>query len=135
MIHGLVITHGGLGEEMVRVVEMIMGPQAGFASLSNDGKSVADLVSGIESWIGAEGDPEKGVVLFVDDFGGSCANAAQMVKTGGVGIRILTGINLAMLLDFLAWREGLDLDDLSRRLVEKGREAVSIVKHGGDANT
>jgi mannose/fructose-specific phosphotransferase system component IIA len=131
MIHGLVITHGNIGRELVRVVEMILGPVAGLAALSNAGKSVQDLTAEIGDHLS---EPEDGAgdrtLLFVDDFGGSCANAAQLAVAGSDGDRILTGVNLAMLLDFATWRESMTAGELARRLVEKGREAVAVLGPG-----
>jgi len=125
MINGLVITHGDLGAELLRVQEMIMGPEAGLASLSNSGKSHTALVAEIGAWLETTSTEADGALLFIDDVGGSCANAAQMAAAGDFPVRILTGINLAMLLDFLTWRESLPPDELARRLVEKGRAAVA----------
>ena len=43
----------------------------------------------------------------------------------------MTGVNLAMLLDFVTWRDGLELPQLARRLVDKGRHAIAIIGPGG----
>lgn len=128
MISGLVVTHGALGAELVRVVEMILGPVPGLVAMTNSGKSVQDLTDEIRAWTGANcGGPDDCALLFIDDFGGSCANAAQLAAISGSPARILTGVNLAMLLDFATWRDSLDLEELPRRLVEKGREAISAL--------
>jgi mannose/fructose-specific phosphotransferase system component IIA len=39
MIRALVLTHGGIGAELVRVTEMILGPVPGLAAMSNHGTS------------------------------------------------------------------------------------------------
>jgi PTS system mannose-specific IIA component len=126
MIHGLVVTHGALGEELVRVVTMILGPTEALSALSNRGLSVRDLTAAIREWLMARQD-DDGVVLFIDDFGGSCANAAQIAGVVGPPAVLLTGVNLAMLLDFLTWRDEMALAELGRRLVEKGRQAIATL--------
>jgi mannose PTS system EIIA component len=128
MLCGLVVTHGGIGKELVKVVELVLGPVPGLAALTNSGKSVQELIAEIRAWSAANcGAPGDGLLLFIDDFGGSCANAAQIAAVSGTPARILTGINLAMLLDFVTWRDSLGLDELPRRLVEKGRDAITAL--------
>ncbi len=123
---GLVVTHGDIGAELVRVVETVLGPEPGLAALSNRGLSGADLVAAIVRALDAVG-PDVSVLVFIDDMGGSCANAARVALRGRTAAAVLTGANLAMLLDFVTWRESLDLAELSRRLVEKGREAIAVL--------
>ncbi len=131
MIRALVITHGDIGREMVQVVEMILGPTEGLQALSNHGKSVADLKNDIQTWLTqtVADDSESGVVLMIDDCGGSCATASQLACGEESGCVILSGVNLAMLLGFMTWRETTEFSDLSRKLVQKSREA--IIQVGG----
>ncbi len=132
MISGLVVTHGGLGEELVRVVTLVLGPVDGLGALSNRGRSAKDVTGDIRDWIAARPDvAADGVIVFIDDFGGSCANAAQLAVQGGPPAAILTGVNLAMVLDFLTWRDSLRVPELARRLVEKGRQAISQLGAAG----
>lgn len=127
MINGLVVTHGDVGRELVRVVEMILGPVDGLDALSNGGKSMQDLTTEIGGWLDAGDGDGRSALLFVDDFGGSCASAAQLALVDRGGSPVLTGVNLAMLLDFATWRDTMSIAELSRRLVEKGREAISVL--------
>ncbi len=124
MIQGLIITHGELGRELVRVVAMIMGPVDGLTALSNTDQSLPELGERIAAWAAAA--PAEELLVFTDDFGGSCTTAARLALRGR-SARLLTGVNLAMLLDFAAWRDELPLPELAARLVRTGREAVSLV--------
>jgi mannose PTS system EIIA component len=125
MINGLVVTHGEFGIQLVSVVEMIMGPVPGLTGRTNSRKSVSELADEIKEWIASQHNSD--VILFIDDFGGSCANAAQLAGVAGSTTRILTGVNLAMLLDFVTWRETMPIEELPRRLVEKGRQAITAM--------
>jgi PTS system mannose-specific IIA component len=128
MVGGLVVTHGGLGEELVRVVSLVLGPVEDLGAVSNRGRSAKDVTAAIREWIAARADGGAGgVIVFIDDFGGSCANAAQLAIHDGPPAAILTGVNLAMVLDFLTWRDTLAVPELARRLVEKGRQAISLL--------
>lgn len=128
MIRALVITHGNIGAELVRVTGLILGPVAGLGALSNSGRSLADLRAEIAAWL-AEGQAAgaTGALILVDDYGGSCATAAQLACGHEKGRAILSGVNLAMLLGFLTWRENDDFEELVSRLVRKGREAITVV--------
>jgi PTS system mannose-specific IIA component len=134
MISGLVVTHGALGEELVHVVTLVLGPTEALGALSNRGLGAREVTAAIRDWLAALPDRgASGVLLFIDDFGGSCANAAQLALQGGPPAAILTGVNLAMVLDFLTWRDSLALPELARRLVEKGRQAISHLGPGAGA--
>lgn len=121
----LVITHGKIGIELVSVVEMIIGPVEGLDSMTNHGKSSGDMVSEINSWL--ENSTTDFSLIMVDDYGGSCAVAAQLACGQRDDVAILSGVNLAMLLVFVTWRENSELDDLVGRMVSKGREAITVI--------
>ncbi len=131
MIRALVMTHGQIGLELVKVVEMILGPVEGLDALSNHGLSGDDLKDKVGSWLGADsGDGNERptfdppVLIFVDDFGGSCGIAAQFCCGQCPGAAIIAGVNLAMLLGFVTWREDNDLDELVSQIIHKGRESI-----------
>jgi len=126
MIQALVLTHGNIGEELVRVVEMILGPVTGLTADTNRGRSAQQVAEVVSSWLTGL-DPEHGGILFIDDYGGSCANAALLGGADASQATVLSGVNLAMLLTFATWREELPCEDVVQRVVDKGREAVTVV--------
>ena len=130
MIRGLVITHGDIGRELVRVTEMILGPVDGLTAMSNHGKSATDITAEISAWL-AEGREHPGGsagnLILLDDYGGSCATSAQLACGPDPGAAIVSGVNLAMLLGFVTWRESGDFDELVSKVVRKGREAIILV--------
>lgn len=126
MIHGLVLTHGGIGEQMVEVVRMILGRVEGLRAASNLHCSARQATDLVEAWLAELGAEMPGIV-FIDESGGSCASAALLAGTEAAGVPILGGVNLAMLLAFATWREELTLAELVQRIVDQGRRAVSIV--------
>ncbi len=138
-MRGLVATHGGIAKELVQVVEMIMGPGSGLDALSNYGKSAPDLTGEIKAWLQGSaggdhqtgGDPSAPAILFIDDLAGSCATSARLASVSSPQVAIVSGVNLAMLLGFVTWREELDFDELVQRLVDKGRNAIGRL--GGTA--
>jgi mannose/fructose-specific phosphotransferase system component IIA len=130
MIRALVMTHGDLGIELVRVTEMILGPVPGLTGLTNRGKSAPDIVAEVQRWLAAaptaDGSEDLKLIL-LDDYGGSCSTGAQLACKGDPTTAIISGVNLAMLLGFVTWRESSDFEELAARIVTKGREAITLV--------
>ncbi len=127
MIRALVLTHGSLGSELVKVVEMILGPVEGLDHGSNLGKSAADLGLEVKEWLAAGEEP---AIILVDDYAGSCATCTQLALVDNPGhedTAVICGVNLAMLLGFVTWRESSDYEELVRRIIQKGREAITQV--------
>jgi len=63
----------------------------------------------------------------IDDYAGSCATAAQLAARDRENVAIISGVNLAMLLGFVTWRDSSDFDELVRKVVQKGREAITML--------
>ena len=132
MIRALVMTHGNIGTHLVQVVEMIMGPVAGLSALSNVNKSAVDLQSEVKAWLdlsdaGAGAGARAGEIILIDDYGGSCASAAVIACGETKNRTIIAGVNLAMLLGYVTWRDSEEQADLAVKVVNKGREAITIV--------
>ena len=129
-IRGLVITHGDLGLELVRVTEMILGPVAGLSAMTNRGRSAEEITASIKEWLAEESDgPSPTRIILLDDYGGSCATSAQLACGQDPDCAIISGVNLAMLLGFVTWRETGDFEHVVGKIVQKGREA--IIRVGG----
>jgi len=126
MIEALVLTHGKIGGEMVKVVEMILGPLPGLQAASNEGLSARQTAAVVGDWINSLPEPTQGLLL-IDEHGGSCATAARLGGTEDAGIPVLSGVNLAMLLAFVTWREDLGRGELVQRIVDQGRKAVAVI--------
>ncbi len=120
------MTHGDIGAELLRVVEMILGPVSGLTAISNSGKSGSELVSSVRSWLAQDGS-SSGEIILIDDYGGSCANAAMLACGENSTRTIISGVNLAMMLGYVTWRDRDDHTELVAKLVQKGREAVTVV--------
>ena len=134
MIRALVITHGDIGRELVRVTEMILGPVPGLTAMSNAGKAATDITEAVRVWLAqdpqgvsdeADG-PDRNLIL-LDDYGGSCATSAQLACGRDPDTAIISGVNLAMLLGFVTWRHTGDFQELVAKIVHKGREAIILV--------
>ncbi len=124
MVKAVLVTHGDLGAELIRTAEAIIGPQDGIGFVTNAGASLEDLSDRVRALLLDSGDP---VVLLVDIPGGSCTHACQQIRALRPNAVIVTGVNLPMLLDFLHNRDQVPFAELTRRLVEKGKDGIRCV--------
>ena len=121
MVHGILVTHGGLGCELVRTVEAILGEQTAVACLSNLDSSLEGLREKISAALGEGDDP---AVVFVDLLGGSCGHACRGLGDGRREVAVFSGVNLPMLLEFFYHRERVGFEELRARLLAKGRDGI-----------
>jgi len=117
-LHGVVVCHGDLATALVAAVEEISGIPGALTPITNTGADRTALENRVAA--AAEG---HATVIFVDLPSGSCLFAAMRRLAGREGVRVITGVNLAMLLEFVFHRD-LDLDALTARIVEAGARAI-----------
>ncbi len=121
----LLVTHGALGEELVKTAEAILGVQTDVTTLSNTGYGSDELAEAIEERVRSV-PAERPVVLFTDLAAGSCGIASRRARCDGRDVRRITGINLPMLLEFFHYRDTLPLDELLPRLETKGKAGIVV---------
>ncbi len=122
----ILVTHGILGEELVRTVAAILGSQTDVAAVSNSGLSADALTAAIDREL-AKLPPDAPIVIFTDLAAGSCGIASRRVDREGRTIRRITGVNLPMLLEFFHYRDTLSLDELLPRMEAKGKAGILIL--------
>ena len=117
-IRGIVVGHGTLAAALIGAVEQISGPNSGLVAISN-----VDCDRGtLEERIVAAATPGPALV-FIDMPSGSCHFAAMRRIQSMADVRIVTGVNLAMLLEFIFDRDG-DVNDVAARIAGVGARAV-----------
>ncbi len=121
-VRALVAAHGDLAAGLVSGVEAIAGRGSAFIALSNRGLGPADIERAIRETV------EAGAleVVFTDLPMGSCAMAARRVQRLMPRLLVVTGANLAVLLDF-AMADGVPVREAAERAVARGREALAAV--------
>ena len=124
MVGVLVITHGNLGQELIKAAELIKGKYDGVLPVSVDSnKGVEDIKKEITTAI-KKVDKGQGVLILTDLFGGTPSNIAlSFLKEGKV--EVVTGVNLPMLLK-LDIRKEKNLTDLSYFIKDYGRKNISL---------
>ena len=127
-VPALVVTHGHLGEALLGAARAIAGPMEGLEAVSNEGMSRDHLVATVGERVKAFG--PRGGIVFADVLGGSCAQAALLAAAHAAPgpVRVLCGVNLAMVLDYLHNRTRMEPAELADHVLARGRAAVQLLE-------
>jgi len=120
MVQGLIIGHRDLSSAILNAIESIAGKTECLFCVSNEGLSTEELTERIKHV--CESDCGGDVLMFVDVFGGSCWRAAKMARIPGA--RIISGLNLPMILSFIHKRATVSPDLLPSVLEKDGKRAI-----------
>jgi len=114
---------GHISEQIGRPSASITGIEGALTPVSNEGCGTEALGERLREAVGA-----GPAVLFVDLPGGSCfTSSARYAKQGGANIAVVTGVNLAMLLDFVFNRD-IPPSEAARRAVDAGGKAIRLTR-------
>jgi mannose PTS system EIIA component len=134
----VIVTHGRIGEELLRVADHIMGRKLGtirVVAVPFMSETTAAFASGPAPyenrlrWLLAEieksveaVDSGAGVIILTDIVGGTAFNASRQLLETGKGT-VIAGVNLPMLLKIPSIRS-LGLDEAAAELVSRSRQAI-----------
>ena len=116
----IVAGHGAFPSGLVSAVQQISGCGDVFLAVSNSGLSGADIESTLRSEASATGVR----VFFTDLPGGSATLAVRRIMRTDPEVVLVTGANLATLLEFVFQPEG-NPREAARIAAEKGRAALA----------
>ncbi len=125
MVGVVLAAHGPLPGALLESAGMIMGdlPQVTSVSLM-PGDGLEGLVDRLQSAVN-EVNTDHGVLLLLDLFGGTPANAATLLTQQMTGVQAVSGVNMPMLLETLLARMGTDsVETLAETACEAGRAGV-----------
>lgn len=124
----LVVTHGKMAMGIKDSVELIIGNSDNVLTESLvAGQDFEEFKSSIEKKIRELG-KETSVLIMVDLFAASPYNAslylAQKLKEEGYDIEVVTGVNLAMVIEASLMLDSMELEDLKDLAINSGKEAI-----------
>jgi mannose/fructose-specific phosphotransferase system component IIA len=99
-LHGVIVTHAAVAQALLAAVAAIAGVNDALIPVSNDGCDSGALAARLTQAIAG-----RPVVLFVDLPGGSCLTTSIRLARTHADVAVVTGVNLAMLLDFVFHRD------------------------------
>jgi PTS system N-acetylgalactosamine-specific IIA component len=118
----LVAGHGDFAAGLISAVTAISGKHGVLVPFSNGSMSGAE----IEGALRAAADAAGVQVVFTDLGAGSCTVAARRMIRGRPDLVLVTGANVAALLDFV-FREDVSPIDAAAGAAERGRAALQVV--------
>jgi mannose/fructose-specific phosphotransferase system component IIA len=104
---------------------LIVGPQQGVRILSNKELSSETLSEAIRSELLSYSGEET--VIFVDVAGGSCLSACRIEEGERNKIKVISGVNLPMVLEFFHYRGRMPFAELVERVAAKGRGGIQTL--------
>ncbi|MBI2981072.1 MAG: PTS sugar transporter subunit IIA [Deltaproteobacteria bacterium] len=124
MIGTVVVTHGNIGEEMVRAVLSIVREDLPLYSVSlEQNEDVEKMRRKIETAV-QRADRGKGVLLLSDMFGGTPSNLCLSFLEEG-RIEVVTGVNLPMIIKLATLREESSLSDIADFIKRYGQKNIA----------
>ena len=119
-LRGVVVCHGKLAGALVEAAESISGVNGALIPVSNTGCDRDALEERVIAAV--DGKPS---VVFVDMASGSCLMAVLRRLKDSDGVKTVTGVNLAMLVDFVFHRS-LPSAEAAARAVAAGTRAIKV---------
>ncbi len=119
-LRGVIVSHAAVGRALIAAVESITGVGDALVAVSNDGCDRDALFRILREAVGA-----GPAVLFIDLPGGSCLTGAVSYARGRPELAVVTGVNLAMLLDFVFHRD-LTPPAAAERAAAAGSRAIRV---------
>jgi mannose/fructose-specific phosphotransferase system component IIA len=119
-LRGVVVCHGAMADALVKAAEQISGVDAALTAVSNTGCDRDTL----EQRVLAAVDKHPAVV-FVDMASGSCLFAVLKRLRSEQSVKVVTGVNLAMLVDFVFHRT-LSPQEAATRAAATGQASIRL---------
>ena len=119
-LKGVIVSHAAVAQALVAAVAAITGIEGALVPVSNEGCGTEALAERLRDAVG-----DGPAVLFVDLPGGSCLTSSARYAKQHADVAVVTGVNLAMLLDFVFHRD-VAPGDAARRAVDAGGKAIRV---------
>lgn len=131
VVVAVVAGHGRFADGLLSALDQITGRGGAFVAVSNTGLNPSDL----EALITAALDRTGARVVFTDLPGGSCTMAVRRVQRARTDVVLVTGANVAVLMEFLFAAEGplgtpvaglAQVGAIARASAEKARATLAV---------
>ena len=125
MIGIIIVSHGNLALELKSAMEHILGVQQNIEILSLFPNDDLDKKKDELEKLINEFDPNKGIIILTDMFGGTPSNLAiSFLKNKK--IEVISGANLPMLVKLIGLRENDDLKKIAEEAKDSAQRYISI---------
>ena len=125
MIGGIIVSHGKLAEELLNVLNILLGEVVNIDAISigwyddveESKKKISQSLQSVNK--------KNGVLIFTDMFGGTPSNLSFSFMKDHQ-IEIITGVNLPMLIKFASLQRSNNLKVVAKKVVEQGRKNIHL---------
>lgn len=119
----IVIGHGAFSAGLVSAVDQICGMAGKLVGLSMKGLTPEDIETAIRSALAQTG----AQVIFTDLPAGSATLAARRIVRDDPGVILVSGVNLATLLDFV-FNTAASPAEAARSAAERGKASLIVIE-------
>jgi len=125
MVGLVIVSHGNLGAELIKVAELIVGKMEGAMSVSVNALEEVDKARDEIGSAVRKVQGKNGVLVLTDMFGGTPSNLS-LAFLNEDNIEVLTGVNLPMIIKFANHRKDKSLADLVPLVQESGLKSIIV---------
>ncbi len=122
MPKGIIICHGKLAFELVQAAERILGNVDQVLTFSNDQLSPQSLYNEVVNTL----NPDEEIIIMVDLRGGNCWRIGKMIEQEFPHSRVISGVNLPMVISFATKRSQLPFEELISTIERDGHRGIVL---------
>ncbi len=127
MVKLVIVCHGALADGLVNAMELIAGPQPEVTAIGlGEEDPIDELEARVEAAVASQPEGE-GTLILVDLFGASPFNVSARVAVRHPDVDVVTGANLAMLIEAAMQRQGCTLPEVVEIARQAGAESVKVL--------
>src|SRR3989442_7835783 len=125
MVGIVVVGHGGLAEEMVRILEGVSGPPGGLASGGTAHSAPPDVIRERIASAVRRVDRGAGAIILTDMLGDTPTNLSLAVARE-TGAEVVAGVNMPILVKLSTVRGQMNAHSLAGFILRYGREHIFL---------
>ncbi len=119
------MSHCDIGKELINAAELIMGHIESIDCVSITQSIESEELLKLISQKIKELDKGDGVLILTDMFGGTPCNIS-LPFLEKEKVEVLAGVNLPMLIEIAKDREGVSLEELSKKAAVAGKNSITL---------
>lgn len=124
MVSCVLVTHGPVADALAKAAQSVMGDLDGVHALSVSPLSLEAILEKLEA-LATSPEAQDGLLIMATLRGGSCWNAACKIAQRYPHVRVISGVNLPMLLSFLTKRDKLPFPQLAETVCRDGVRGIT----------
>jgi PTS system mannose-specific IIA component len=125
MVGVVVVAHLNLGEEFVKVINLIAGKLNNFHAVSFTPDEDPEEANRKVAAAMKRANTGNGVLILTDMFGGTPSNLGLSLLEEGK-VEVITGVNLPMLIKLAGYTEEKSLSEMARELQAYGQKNICL---------